>query len=64
MNIVSPRSLSSCEIQRSSFAQIDNTIYSALVVKVVTVEIYGIAAESRWIQKGSIWKRQGLGALV
>ena len=36
INIVSPRSLSSCEIQRHFFTQIDNTIYSALVVKVVT----------------------------
>ena len=36
INIVSPRSLNSYEIQRPSFTQIDNTIYSALVVKVAT----------------------------
>ena len=33
-------------------------------IKIEIVEIYGIAAESRWIPSGSIWKRQGLGALV
>ena len=36
MNIVNPRSLSNCEIQRPSFTQIDSAIYSASVVKVVT----------------------------
>ena len=36
INIVNPRSLSNCEIQRPSFTQIDSAIYSASIVKVAT----------------------------
>ena len=45
----------------STLLNILSNIFFNIFFNILSVKIYGIAAESKWIPSGFIWKREGPG---